>query len=64
MSPGADPLSGDIESVPVFQAEQVDVEVAWSTTPFHPENRAGAAPVQAQLAQWPQGVARGHARVG
>jgi hypothetical protein len=52
--PGA--RTPDIQSLPAHEAEVVDVEIAWSGTPFYRDPRPGVSPRQ-MLVRWAQGHA-------
>lgn len=46
-----------IESLPAFEAETVDIEVAWSPTPYYRDPRPSGK-FRAALVEWTQGYAR------
>ncbi|MCX4239959.1 hypothetical protein [Paraliomyxa miuraensis] len=46
-----------IEALPAHEAVVVEVEVAWSGTPFYDDPRPRAGGPRARLVAWPQGLA-------
>lgn len=48
-----------IERPPIHTATAVDVELAWSDTPFYPDPRDKQKTMREQLVTWEQGVAKG-----
>ena len=58
LAPGQNQISATFERHPVHEAQYVDVEVAWSGTPYYPDPRRRAAGPRAALVAWAQGFAR------
>lgn len=48
-----------VERPPIHQATAVDVELAWSDTPFYPDPRDKKKSMREQLVTWERGVATG-----
>ena len=48
-----------IERPAIHEARAIEVEVAWSDTPFYPDPRDKKKTMREQLVSWEQGVARG-----
>jgi hypothetical protein len=58
LAPGQDQIVPTIERLPAHAARHVDVEIAWSGTPYYSDPRRKTAGPRASLVAWAQGFAR------
>lgn len=57
-------LSGDapdglpvIETLPIHEADEIEVRIGWSDTPFYPDPRERKAEADTDIAKWQKGLA-------
>jgi len=62
LGPGPDERVPGIESLPIHEATDIDVAVAWSDTPFYPDPRDGGETKLGDVVKWQQGTVRGSGR--
>lgn len=62
LAAGSDPRVPGIATLPIYEAEEVEVLLAWSDTPFYPDTREGAPAEPGSVRSWQRGTAHGHGR--
>ncbi|WP_446744776.1 hypothetical protein [Silvibacterium acidisoli] len=58
IKPGQEEIAPVVEELPAYEANRIDLEIAYSGTPFYPDPRPGTKSPRQVLIDWAEGVAK------